>query len=193
MTISWWRRAMLFAAMVIGLVIPTLHINSLLDIRRPFIDQSNEQFKDQHVFWHTVYAGFGFLNNDFGIKWDDATVDEHAKKVDPTVVYPFARYEAVVRGMVFDLMRHHLQFVVQTWFAKFGVILYYLFLFANIGLLLAFFYRKPWQIDLMFFVAITFSSLFGFLALPGRYYLLGMLACAVLYCIVSVDYAVRTS
>ena len=37
------------------------------------------------------------------------------------------------------------------------------------------------------------GSLFGFLALPGRYYLLGMLAFAVLYSLVSIEYALGHS
>lgn len=185
------RKFMLLGALCCGMVLPIVHMRALLAHRTHCVDTVLHKAPDQHVLWHTMYAGFGFLRNDFGIQWDDATVVEHAHRIDPAVVYPSLQYEKVVRGMVFDLVKHHPQFVLQTLFAKFGVMLYYLLFFANIGLLLALLYRKPWQIDFMFFVALAFNSLFGFIALPGKYYLLGALTCAVLYCIVSFDYAVR--
>ncbi len=191
MPTTWWRRVLLFVALGAGIMIPLLHMNLLKQTRRQHVDVSYQQFKEEHVLWHNVYAGFGFLRNDFGIESRDELVYAHARLIDPNVVCPSAYYDTVVRGMVFDLIKKHPQFVLQTWFAKFGVILYYLLLFANIGLLLALMYRKQWQIDFMFFVALAFSSIFGFIALPGRFYLLGMLAFAVLYCIVSVDYAVK--
>jgi hypothetical protein len=191
MSVVWWRRVFLLMMFMVGLLVPFVHMHAVLEARKQYIGPSYQQFDANHVIWHSVYAGFGFLNNNLGIKWDDATVVEHAHKIAPQVIYPSAPYEAVVKGMVFDLIKKHPQFVLQTWFAKFGVMLYYLLFFANIGLLLAFLYRKPWQIDFMFFIALAFNSIFGFIALPGKYYLLGMLAFAVLYCIVSVDWALR--
>lgn len=191
MAVCWWRRALLLGVLLGGLLVSRFHMDLLLEVRKQHVDPAYQQFEPNHVVWHSIYAGFGFLNNDLGIKWDDTTVIEHAHQIDAQVIYPSAPYEVVVRSMVVDLIKHHPWFVVQTIFAKFGVMLLYLFLFANIGLLLAFLYRKPWHIDFMFFIALAFNSIFGFIALPGRFYLLGMLTCAVLYCIVSVEWAIR--
>lgn len=187
---SWSRRATLFCALCFGMVIPLFHMNMLKQERRSYVDPAYQQFKEEHVLWHNVYAGFGFLRNDFGIESRDATVAAHAQAIDSQAIYPSAYYDTVVRGMVFDLVKNHPQFVLQAMFAKMGVILYYLLLFMNIGLFFALWNRKPWQIDCMFLIALAFNSIFGFIALPGRFYLLGMLAFAVLYCIVSLDYAI---
>ena len=76
----------------------------------------------------------------------------------------------------------------MTFFAKIGILLMYLVIFANVGLVAAFFYPKPWQIECAFWGALATSSLFSILVLPTIEYSLGFIAFATLYGIVSINY-----
>jgi len=188
--IAFKKKVVLCGLLLMGTALPFFHFNAVLKQRNNYLGQEYDNYASRHVFWHSLYAGFGFLNNDFGIAWNDSTVINKIKESAPDVVYPTKEYEAAVKVEFFKLIRHQFHFVLVTLFAKLGVIFYYLFLFANIGLLAAFFYRKPWKIELSFWSAICFNSLFGFMALPGRYYLLGMLAFALLYGLFSIEHAI---
>lgn len=191
MRVAWERKTIFLGLFFVGLVLPFFHFSFVLAQRKDFFGSEYDGSSERHVFWHNLYAGFGFLSNDLGIYWNDKTVIDKIKEVEPEAVYPTKEYEAAVRTEVFKLIKNHFHFVLQTMFAKLGVIFYYLLMFANIGLLAAFFYRKSWVIELMFWSGIAFNSLFGFLALPGRYYLTGMLAFTVLYAMVSIEHAIR--
>jgi len=186
---TWKNKMVLVAILFVGMMVPFIHFNILVHKRKRLFN-NQEQLPGRHVFWHNFYAGFGFLQNNLGIQSSDEMVINKVKEVDSNAVYPTRSYEKVVRSQVFVLLNHHLHFVLTTLFAKLGVIFYYFLIFANIGLLAAFFYRKSWQIELMFWSGIAFNSLFGFLALPGTYYLLGMLAFAVIYSLVSIELAI---
>ncbi|MCK5632373.1 hypothetical protein KAH94_01365 [bacterium] len=188
---SWKKRIVLISTFSLGLVVPIIHFQTVLQQRDAYFGSKNKMFESRHVFWHSLYAGFGFLQNDFSIAWDDTTIIEKIKKRAPQAVYPTRAYERATKTAFFDLVKEHPQFVLQTLFAKFGVIFYYFLLFANFGLLAAFFYRKSWILDCAFLVALSFNSIFGFIALPGRYYLLGMLSCTVLYNLVSIEHALN--
>lgn len=190
---SWWRRGVLLIVLGSSVMISFFHMHVLFEARKPYFDPSYSQIAAYHPLWHAVYAGFGFLNNDSGIKWDDDVVRAHAKSIDPQAIYPSHKYEMVVQGMVCNLFKNHKDFVIQTFAAKAGVILFWILIFANIGLVLAFLYRKPWQVELILWLALLTSSVFGFIALPGRWYpyTLGMHALAFLYCLISIEYALR--
>jgi hypothetical protein len=52
-------------------------------------------------------------------------------------------------------------------------------------------YPKSWPIEVAFWGAIAFNSLFGLLVIPQPQYLLGFKAFATLYGVVSVDHALK--
>jgi len=185
------KKLLLFCVLCFGLVVPFVHINNVIAKRKSFLGAPLDTFEQKHVFWHTVYAGFGLLQNDLGIECNDNVIIKKIEQVEPEAVYPSKLYEAAAKKEVIRLFKEQPQFVMRTLFAKLGIIFYYFLLFANIGLFAAFFVPKPLMIDLIFFISLLFSSLFGFIAIPGRYYLLGFLAFAVLYAIISVEYFLR--
>jgi len=184
------NRLLLCGVLLCGLIVPIVHFKLLLADRKNYFGDQFNTFEARHVFWHSVCGGFGFLNNDLGIAWDDKAIIEKIKKNNPRVEYPTREYEVAARKEVFNLARNRLHFFMTTIFAKLGIIFYYFLLFANIGLFVAFFFRKSWRIELLFLSALVFSSLFGIIALPGRYYLSGFIAFAVLYGLVSIEYAI---
>jgi len=186
-----WRKKFLFLGLLCGgLLIPKLHFNYLIAQRNKVLGTQKLECKEGHVFWHTVHGGFGFLSNDYGFAYDDAKIVESVCETYPEVVYPSQAYEKAAKKEVFRLVREHLGFVLNTLFAKFGILLSFLIFFANIGLILTFLYRKPWILELMFWVGIMVSSIPGFIALPNRLYLFGTFAFAMVYGLVSIDYAI---
>jgi len=188
---QWKKKVTLLAVLLAGILIPFLHFNSVLKERRQFFGDTYETFEPRHVFWHSIYAGLGFLDNKFGIKWDDSVIVKKVEESHPNAVYPTKAYEEVTKQEVLKFVQNNFSFVRLTLFAKLGVIFYYLLIFANIGLLLSFFYKKPWILEFMFWSAIAFNSLFGLLVMPFKGYLLGMIAFATVYGLVSIWYALE--
>ncbi|MBN1549183.1 hypothetical protein JW872_00820 [Candidatus Babeliales bacterium] len=147
--------------------------------------------KGAHVFWHQVYLGFGFLQNDYNIQYDDHVADMKVQSICPNTPYPCKKSERLLREEVFKLILEHPIFALYTYSAKVGILLLLLFLFANVGLLAAWLYRKPWYIDLAFIATLSFSALPGLLTIPTIFYLLGFTACATLYGLTSIGDAVE--
>ncbi len=189
--VPWKKKFFLIFLVLLGLMIPVVHFSYLFYQRQAYFGADYVTHVDSHPFWHNIYIGLGFLNNRFGIRWNDGVAIEKMKQIEPDAVYPTQEYEKVARGEVFRLIKKHTRFVLTTIFAKIGVLLLYLLVFANIGLVAAFFYRKPWGLELSFWLALLFSSVFALLALPEPVYLFGFIAFACLYGLVSIDFAIQ--
>jgi hypothetical protein len=121
----------------------------------------------------------------------DEIVAEMVHSIAPSVRYLSPEYEHIVRTQVFRLVREHPLFAVGTMLAKLGAIGWILVVASNVGLLAAARYPKPWPMELAFWLAMGFNSLFGFVVIPRRGYLLGFSALAVLYGIISIGYALK--
>jgi hypothetical protein len=85
---------------------------------------------NHHVFWHSVYCGFGFLNNKYGIIWQDENAMEKVASLDPNAHYGSAEYNAILKKLILNLIKIDPHFFLRTIFAKFGVCLMYLFIFG---------------------------------------------------------------
>jgi len=144
-----------------------------------------------HPFWHNVYIGFGFLENDYGIRYQDQIAYDKAKEISPTVVLLNDDYERILREEVFALIKKNPLFVVRTISAKAGVIGFYLLLFMNIGLFCALRYGLKWQMEIALWAGMLFNTLPGFLAVPYIPYLTGSFAFAVIYGAMQVDNAFK--
>ncbi len=98
-------------------------------------------------------------------------------------------YERILRHQTLRIARDHPLFILATLFAKVRVVLFLLLCWANLGLLAALFYPKDRAMESAFWAALAFTSLFGVIAVPQVQYLLGFMAFATLYGLVSLDYA----
>lgn len=180
--------------LMIGFLGYFLWFSSLIDVRNSYLDEekiSRGVYEQQHLFWHSTYLGFGFLTNPYGVYYGDSCAVEHAQKIDPAIVYPSTKYNELLRKMTFQFCCEHPHFVMRTLFAKAGVLLYYLLICANIGLLLAFFYRKPWYVDSSYGVILAFSALPSLLTIPIAPYLTGFFTMATFYGIHSIVWALQ--
>jgi len=190
----WRQKAVLVLFMVVGLLVPMRYFGGLIDRRDAYLEKYQAGYKKvppQHPFWHPVYVGFGFLNNKYGIEYDDKVGYEKVRSIAPDVARCSQEYEAILKKEVFRLIKNDPFFAVKTFFAKIGVILFYLLVFANLGLIAAVHYPKPWPLELAFWIAMGFSALFGILIMPRAGYLSGFVAFATLYGVVSINQAIE--
>lgn len=194
-SLSWRKKAALILVMIGGILVPVAYFSRLIAEHDRYvadvlhIDDSHNEKK--HVMWHAIYVGFGFLGNNLGIGFDDHVAFAKVQSIVPGLPYPSPQSENILKAEVLQLARYHKMFVLMTIFAKIGVFLMYLFLYANIGLVCALWYRKPWWLDGAFALALVISSLFGILVVPFHNYVLGFIAFATMYGIYSIIYAIN--
>lgn len=190
---AWLKRSALLATMLVGFFVPQLHMKTVFDARDAFLSAQvgYRSLARQHPFWHSIYIGLGFLSNDYGLAYKDEIAQKKVRQVAPHAEFCSPEYETVLKSAVIDLIKKDPAFVVLTLLAKSGLILIYFCLLANVGLFAAIRYPKPWHIELAFALALGFNALFGLLVLPRLSYLLGFIAFAMLYGIVSLDAALR--
>jgi hypothetical protein len=189
---SWKQKMILLMFVAIGVLAPSLFFHQILDKRDMYLKNLYPNYKVAlrgHPFWHTAYIGFGFLNNEFGIKYKDEIAIGKVKSISPETAYLSEEYETILRNETLNLIRTNRLFVFQSIFAKVGVIFLYLLVFANVGLIATIFYKKDWRIEMAFWSGMIFNSLFGILAIPSLWYLMGFITLAVLYGIFSIDEA----
>lgn len=190
-SVSKRRKVALLLCLMAGMLVPKAVISRVVGQSDALLSSREPKFKAssrQHVLWHSVYSGLGFLQNDYGFKWDDGATYEKAQSVMPGVRFGSPQYEQVLKREVIRAVWHHPWFIFQTLSAKLGVMLAVIALFANVGLLAAVVRPKPWAVEVAFGTAILFSSLFGLVAIPGVPYMLGLISFACLYGILSLGF-----
>lgn len=187
-------RLTLFLSLTLGVLISTSFFHILLNSRDSYLLQheSRPAAEKHHIFWHSVYIGLGFIDNPFVDGYRDQVAIEKAKSINPNIQLSSKEYERVLKKEVIAFIIKHPTFFVLNVGAKFGVMALYLIMFANVGLVLAFFYKKQWQVESAFWIAMIFSSLFGILVVPYPNYVLGFMAFATLYGIISIDSALES-
>jgi hypothetical protein len=188
------RKLVLVLCLGAGVLIPRVYFEMVVAQRDAFLHARCPEYTSlatQHPFWHAVYSGFGYLQNGYGIKWDDSTSYERVESVAPGTVYGSPQYERILRHEVLLLAWQHPLFVLMTLASKAGVVLCLLVLSINFGILATVVCPKPWPIELAFWSAIGFNALFGLLVMPSPKYLLGLITFAGLYSIVSINFAIQ--
>jgi glycosyltransferase involved in cell wall biosynthesis len=187
-------KAVVLSLLAISILIPSLASKSILNRRDAYLRNAGVNYANAvrwHPFWHTAYIGFGFLTNDIVPAYKDAVAASKVRSIAPETVYCSAEYEKYLRREVFAIVKQHPQFVLFTIFAKLGVILLFLLVSANVGLLAALLRPKPWPVELGFWGALWFSALPALLAIPGTPYLLGFLSLGMLYAVISIEAALE--
>ena len=186
-------KVLLLTVLMLGLMLPKLHFHFLVHSRNTYLKQNRQTYESiipKHPFWHTVYIGFGFLDNQYGIKYQDEVATQKVKELSPSAGYLSKEYEDTLRDEVFQLIETNPHFVLRTVAAKMRTIFFYFFIFSNVGLLCAVLYPKKWYVELAFWCALAFSALFGIIAIPSLPYTSGLLAIAAVYGVISVNHAI---
>lgn len=196
-TFSYKKYSVLTVLFLCGVGIPSLYFNQEYKKSISYFQNFHNNLaigNNKHIFWHNIYIGFGLLkpgNND-NIEYNDNFGFSVAQKEDPMVIENTIAYEEIIKNKTIGLVKNNLQFVLFTIFAKIGIMLFYLFKYANIGLFFALIYRKPWYLELPFWISLAFYALFPILTMPTLpEYSLGFITCAALYGLVSINYAIQ--
>jgi hypothetical protein len=190
----WKEKVILILLLVMSVSAPIFYFDKIMKQRDIYLRKNGsayEPFTRGHAFWHSVYIGFGFLSNEYGIKYKDEIGIEKVRSISPKTRYLSQDYEMIIRGEVFNLIKNHPLFVTQTIFAKLGVIIFYFLIFCNAGLIAVVLHRKTWQLEIAFISALMFNALFGILVIPDYRYLMGFIGFTTLYGIVSIDDAIE--
>ena len=184
----------LTAAIVLGLLTPLIFYSYLSEKRDTYLEQQSATYQpaeQRYLFWHSIYIGFGYLNNPLGIKYDDWSAINKVRSISPDTKAFSKEYVEILKEEVFQLLRTQKNFVLHTVFAKIGVLLFFFIYSANLGLIAAYYYPKKWPLESAFLVAILFSSAPGILVMPYRGYVLGFMAFSFFYGLVSLNEAVE--
>ncbi len=195
-TINGMKKFLLLICIVLGMTGPYYYFNQIIHQNKQFAEQhfpDSNQIIHQHVFWHPIYLGFGFLNcmNEDNIQYKDSFGLEKAKKHNPAISFEKTKeYEEIIKNETFLLWKKQPWFVLFTIFAKIGVLLFFFLLFSNFGSIAAFCFPKPWYIEVAFLASFGINALFPLLAVPYIAYSIGFIAVATLYGIVSINHAI---
>jgi hypothetical protein len=186
------------AALMVGIVMISLffgHIQTQRDVYLDSIKYDGPK-TNQRVVWHNLYLSLGYLWNVYGYEeWpghepSDSYSIRKALSVNPEVQLFSHEYENILKHEYFKFIKDHPFFFINTIFAKLGVLLMYVLIFANIGLVLAIYYPQGYQFNLLFAVGIGFNMLFGLVGFPWYQYLMGLFAFAAFFGVFSIDHAV---
>jgi len=134
-----------------------------------------------HPLWHSVYIGLGYVKNDAVPQYRDEVAIARVCSMDPGAGFASLQYERDLRTATLQLVQARPALVISNLLAKLPLVLAYILIFGSIGWLALF--RRPLvaAIDLTFFAAIAFNSMFGLLVIPVLGYLFGMVAYAALF------------
>ncbi len=188
----WSRRVLLLGCLAVALVVPGVAFRAALARRDAYLAGVVAHYQPPtgtHPFWHSIYIGQGFLTNDRGLYYNDEVASDRVRLIDPGARYISPRYEAVVRRMVFDLVRADPMLVIQNEAAKAGLLAFYFLVFANLGIVAALARPKPWRQDVALGVGLAVAALPGMLVIPDFRYIFGFTTLSALFGLASLDRA----
>ena len=190
---GWVPKVALLATLAVGFLVSVVYFDSLIARRDAFLAASQPgytQTVDRHSVWHALYIGLGYLkDNPYVPGYGDEVALQAVYSISPSTIPLSPEYESILRGEIFRIAREHPMFIVATLTAKLRVILFLLLCWANFGLLAAAFYPKGWAMESAFWAALAFNALFGLIAIPQVQYLLGFMAFAMIYGVISLEWA----
>ena len=184
------KKALLAAVVLLGILLSSMPFRLAVRERDRFLARNAPGYGAvvaRHPFWHSVYIGFGYLSNEYGIRYEDEVAARKVRDVSPKAGYVSAEYERILRGETLRLALRHPLFVLRTVFAKAGVLFLFFLIFANLGFLFRKRYPQDRAVENSFFASLAFSALPGILVIPQPGYLLGYIAFAALYGINGID------
>jgi hypothetical protein len=118
------KRALVVVLLIAGFVVPVVYFHVLVSRRDAVLEKLEPGYKpvvSHDPFWHNVYGGLGYLNNDYGLKNLDQTVKDKARAIQPGVEYVSPEYERILRTEVFRIAKAHPRFIFETLVAKSGL------------------------------------------------------------------------
>lgn len=208
---AWHKQALqkVGALCLIGLgaLVPCLYFYNCLAHYHEFVQKTFSHYswvQLGHPFWHTVYGGLGFIQNEFGLKQDDAVSLNLVRSIAPDVFeangfdnssIPYLRYdhryETILRNAYFKFITSYPHYVLENYFAKAGVICVYILRYVNIGLVTLFLTGLPLNLLAALLAAGSWAALPGVIAIPSvAAYILTFIVLCILFATLSINYFV---
>jgi len=189
-------KGVIILILLAGFMIPRTYFRYLLTRSDRFLQQNVAGYRTgdaRHVLGHFAYEGLGFLSNPYvpgGIC--DEVAKEKVQSIAPGAGYMSSDYDRILWREVVSIVRRHPTLVAFTTLAKLGIIIGLIVLFANIGLVAAFWYRLPWEIHVAFWTGFAISSAPLVLLAPLPMYCLGVISLAVIYGVIGLDHGLAS-
>jgi hypothetical protein len=180
-----------------GMLSFQLYISNLYKQYEHFAKNNIEgdiDIRKNHVFWHTLYCGFGFLKvmNSDNIEFEDSSGYRKIAAIDPEVMHQFhPKYNDLMKNEVLNLMIFQRFFVIITLFAKLGVLIFFLLKYANLGLIVAWYYPKGFALEIAYWIMLLFNALYPLVAIPLGVYTINFMVAGIVYGITSLNYAIE--
>jgi hypothetical protein len=118
---TWPRRLALAAVLVvINLSLSSLALEGVRTARDASIGHpgASDALIAVHPLWHPSYLGLGWLDNKYGIKWNDTIAANAVYAVDPNAGYLTPRYESILRHKWLHIAETNPGFMLRVWWSK---------------------------------------------------------------------------
>lgn len=154
---------------------------------------ADANLNDKHVFWHSVYIGLGYVDNEYIPQYKDEVAMQKVSSIDPSAKYLSNEYENILKNETFKFIKEHKIITLQNFGAKFGVMFLYFIIFSNIGF---YCFCRSINKHIRDFLlpctgALLFNSIFGFLVIPSVNYLIGFISFSVIFAVYYINNYVR--
>jgi hypothetical protein len=173
------KKLVVISIIVSSVLLTSVYFKSLMVKRDEFLQKQqlfSEEATGRHVIWHSVYIGLGFIDNPYVEAYLDESAKRKVRSIDPSVKYLSNEYGRILRNETIKIIVKNPLFFMINLSAKAGVIMFYLMIFANVGLLLLIFRKRPLEYELSFWVTMIFYLFIGILVVPHLRYLLGFVS-----------------
>ena len=183
-----------FLILFCGMFVEKIHFNELKQDRTEFLAKHPNKYQiktnDQHVFWHPLYLGLGFLDNKYGIKWKDNYGYNSVNKVNKKINVSFrscgSEYEKEVKKMYLSLLQKDPLFLLKSYVYKF---IYCLFIvIIAINFLLVRIKKSIFSIkNIPFAIVLLFTVLPGVIVWPIPMYILSFVFLFLIWIFLEMD------
>ena len=154
--------------------------STIIETRNNFLSELNSRntLESQHPFWHSIYIGLGYINNNTVAKYRDEIGFEKAKSINPEVIIYSKEYEDILKKETLKFIYENTNFFFYQLSVKIGIIITLMFTFM--GLFGIYFLRSASYKDFIpFFMSISFSILPGIMVIPVLQYLTGFISMVI--------------
>jgi hypothetical protein len=136
---------------------------------------------NSHALWHTLYIGLGFIPNTEIPEYRDGVAADRVRSIDPSVAYTSAKYQAILRGELWSLVKRRPMLVIGILAAKAGIVIFLASILLYPARRLIFAEKSALWLDAAFVLTIAMSAMNGIVAVPRASYLLTFLCLCFLY------------
>jgi hypothetical protein len=178
-----WKALLPLLLIIFACIPPVLLERSLISRRDVALAKvgATATSVNSHPFWHTFYIGLGFIPNSEVPEYRDGVAGDKVRSIDPTVAYTSAKYQAILRDELWNMLKRRPMLVIGIFAAKAGIVILLASILLYPARRLIFAEASFLWLDAAFVLTIGVSAMNGIVAVPRASYLLTFLCLAFLY------------